>query len=195
MKTAVFSLCNGDGKRFSATAVKQLVDVDGEVLLLRTARQVNACGHNLCVVTHNVDIINRTRDYVVLRIMEPTPSIVATALSLEDMWEDRTIFLLGDVYYTDDVLLDILDEKADLRFFGDNSEIFALVARRASHRKLKEALQKALKFGRFWNLYRVLAGVPIRVHRIEGLFKRVEDETDDIDTVEDYKRLVQRLRM
>jgi hypothetical protein len=60
---------------------------------------------------------------------------------------------------------------------------------------LKEALQKALKFGRFWNLYRVLAGVPIRVHRIEGLFKRVEDETDDIDTVEDYKRLVQRLRM
>ena len=128
MNTIVFSLCNGTQSRFESDVPKQLCDINGIPLLLRTTQQVFDRGHLLYVMSHHKKILDVCGyDHRIFPLVgEPNDKLVTTMISTAALWEERTIFLLGDVYYTDDALDKIFDYAGGIQFFGTTYELFAL---------------------------------------------------------------------
>lgn len=196
----VFSLCNGTQERWKDDAPKQICDILGEPLLLRTNRQVLERGYKMEVVSHNPFLLNfASFNEISIMPVPKTDKLVSTILLTAPL--SRVTFLLGDVFFTDEAIDTIFRYDGDLQFFGTKFELFALVVGAERLPALFEQMQETeLKSrGKLWHLLRCVSGVEWEKHEPEKLKENpyhtlIDDLSDDMDTVQQYLKLINKLK-
>ena len=194
-RNSILILAAGKQERWNPGTVlpkaKQLLKVGGETLLERMARQF----HDPIVFTNHPDI----QEHFV-RCYEPRDSLttVSTLHSTKAHWREWTTILLGDVMYSRQQVKRLARQKEKVMFYGDEAEIYCL----KFHEDVRKVMAKAIrdltnhvqweeKYGKLWNLYRILIGVDYRDHYIGSNFTWVGD-CRDFDTREEYLNYVNR---
>ena len=201
----VLSLCAGNATRFNGE-LKQLLPIGGgETILGRQLRQVKNFGvpeEDIFVVTRSAEIVEYTAK---LGIQTEYPSSCSktcdTALSTHKLWGEKTVILLGDVIYSNDVIKIILSVDTPIKFFGDLWEIYAVafnthfVARRAFTLGNEKS-----DYGKLRHAYRGLIGKSydrkenIKMLKGERLFHYVDSwVTRDCDTPTEYENIKKEL--
>ena len=212
MKTFVGILAAGKSERWLKTKTpelprqKQLVDIGGCPLILRTHHQL----HDRKIIS----VLITNDDYLaefwnmVYRPGDIEDFTLSTLLSTQPLWSDQNIILLGDVFYTDNTLDSILkDARKPLRFVGNSQEIFAFRFNRYNEEYVVEQCKKVLSqspplrsFGKFRDLRWQIRHGSVQPpggepkDRVEdNNFDYVGDKTMDVDTLKGYERLLQRI--
>lgn len=185
-----------------------LAPVDGRPLLARTVAQALTYTRDVRVTvppgdTRYVDAASGARAHE--RSTEHPSEYAAT----RDLWHpgERTVLLLGDVYFTDDALDTItrFDDRQDYQVFGRRGaskitgtpygEIFAVSWWPQQHRYMDRYLatvHQARASGRVarppgWMLLRAWQGSRLDQHRVmPRYFTEIHDATDDFDFPADY---------
>ncbi len=185
---------------------KQLVDIGGEPLLVRLVRQCRERGHEPVVVTHD-DRLKLSQ-----RTFAPAARrwVVETLLFTRELWEPRTVVLLGDVVFTEEAIDKVLACRSPMQVFGRKElrwrlvgryyEIFALSFDRACHQRIGWTLDKSIEealrrpgplAGKLRTFYEVYCGLDLGSFQHEDeVFYPIEDWTEDIDAPEDYQQFV-----
>ena len=175
-------------------AIKQLVEVKGEILIERIQRQFE----NSIVVTKTKAISNHSK-----MVYNPQHNdvTVITLISTYDLWKEWTTILLGDVDYGDNTIELIEDQTEPLMFYGNQKEIFAVKWHETKSYFLTLTINRLVndmrwlpKFGKLWNLYRMLIGVDFRTEKIDKYFTFVSD-CRDFDTQKGYQKYAQKQRI
>lgn len=205
-QTTVLILCAGDGTRWDEylDIPKQLASFNGEAILHRMVRLLRSQGYGDITVVANDE---RLRLPEVGFFAPPNYRwTVETLLSTRPLWTDRTLVLLGDVFFTEEAMATITGTGTGVHVCGrpgfnrytlrPYGEAFALFFDRQNQRRLLESIAIALRDaqsggrGKFWELYRSLCHYPLQQHKVDRkVFIRIEDATDDIDEPAEYESL------
>jgi len=140
--------------------------------------------------------------------IHPVRSLLDGVLQTRQYWSDRTIFLLGDVLFSRQAVLDI-SKINKLKFFGRPapnrvtgkraSELFGFTMMRNDWDQIIEHCEfmtvptgkpKNLKYPpKLWALYRLCCGNEVHQDIIDlDYLWVIDDYTDDIDSPEAWKR-------
>jgi hypothetical protein len=202
----VLVLANGQQTRFGPKdEPKQLVPIDGEPLLAGTIRRLAPQVDEVRVVTWNPVIQSAFFDRYI--DIGKTSGLQETMAKSREWWTDRTTYIFGDCYYTDDALAIIAgcDKPYTQICRTHHSEItgkpygetFAMSWDASQSEKVFDALQQN-PTGTSWQFYRKMAGieeVPEDVNYLElspDCLIRIDDWTDDFDCREDYDKWLER---
>ncbi len=137
---------------------------------------------------------------------EPASSrwFVETLISTEALWQEKTVVLMGDVFYTQEALKTILNtESKTMKFYGRpgkslfshkaHGELFGISFPKSDSALIHEHAQKVIKaaksmgHGKAWQFYRSIAGFELDEKKTEeNYFVEIDDFTDDFDTPEEY---------
>lgn len=209
MSTVTLILAAGEQARWEMDRYpfyKQLLDVGGETIIARIWRQCRARGAEPCVITHSPELV---------QILSFKPErhrwTVETLLATHELWQERTIVLLGDVVYSQAVMDRIFaPQEQELKVFGNEYEIYALSMRFQSNLviapvlfwigNIKRALNYAIEHaesgtpggGKLRKFYQLYCGLDPDSDEIENeVLDRVslQDYTRDVDTRKDYIQL------
>jgi hypothetical protein len=198
----VLVLAAGEQERFLSPAPKQIIPVtNNEPLMARTVRQVRKRMNNYPhIISHQKCLRSFSPNFV---FPSSRRWICETLLSIAPVWgPDWTMTLLGDVYYTDDLMDEIYNnrDKYQFHFYGTNSEILALTFTQNAF--MEEALYNVVKEaayhggrGKLWDLYYLLTDKPMPEsgkgytgEEDDLHYTYVIDGSIDFDTVESYKK-------
>jgi hypothetical protein len=184
---------------------KHLAPVDGTSLLVRTVEQVNRR-------------INKHRDRIIItgppddhrykvngaELVVANPAATSEYTSSMPWWctRDRTLLLLGDVYWTERALGVVFAYRSNRpRWFGRYGksrvtasrwgEIFGVLWPATCNGLMKQHLTRVDSTPEItrppgWKLYRSLHSIPMSKHKLNGDWTDINDETDDFDTPETY---------
>lgn len=203
--TVVFILCAGNGDRWGQHLgiPKQMVCFGEESLLERTVRLVFS-QDDLQVYCVTSDPRIRVPNVALISI-SPTRSIAETIVSVSDKYHDRNIFLLGDVFYSEQAISRILVNKGSITFFGrpwpsafvncGHGEMFGLSFTKQKAAMIRNIVSDSLTIeqgvidANIWKLYQICAGLPKGSSGLCPEFlTTIDDYTNDIDTPIDYER-------
>lgn len=196
----VFILAAGSAERWDGPVQKQLVDVGGQPLIGRMVEQVESIiGVGPWIVSNDREILFQSgRQF----LPQNDDRLVDTLDSTTNEWADRTIILLGDVYYTDSVLTDILTSDVSLKFYGRLLEIYGLSF--AYQDMMWDAInivRQHSAVGKMWHIWYALNGYPQDEHTMPAhdnpFYSQVdpEDMTMDVDCLADYFKLAKKLEL
>jgi hypothetical protein len=185
-------LCAGSQTRWNhelhaeIPEVKQLVEVNKEVLIERIQRQFPGS----IVITH-LDAIKQHSKMVFS--VEQGVCTLSTLLETHILWGEWTTILLGDVNYGTDTIEKIKQQEAQIQFYGDEKEIYAIKWNKSFNdfiiMNIGAVVNHGLwtpKFGKLWNLYRMCTGTHFRYEgEIKKYFTFVSD-CMDFDTQAEY---------
>lgn len=187
----IFILAAGDAERWDGE-VKQLKEVRGETVLGRTVRMLEGVeSDRIVIVSHNEQILDT---FTSRFIPENHDKLLNTVMSTSELWEghDEVMFLLGDVVWTKaalDKVLEPIDKSC--QFYGSWDEHFAFRFTKEMYEQVSIHISKILidgMEGTTWQLYRSIAGIPLRQHWIDTWWRTlIDDKTDDIDYPDDYQ--------
>lgn len=194
----------GNGKRWGnyLGVKKQLIEIEGETLLDRTVRLLNE--KEVYVVSHDFKIKNAINYRPTLKGYE-----IDRFLGNKDIWLNKDVtFLYGDVYYSEDAIKTIKEDKSkSFRYFGRSSEgkhaeLFAIKINKDYTSKFYDICSKireeqVIDRGLGWDTYLGLLGkdinMPVKELREYLAYSKLKnftgivDETDDFDTPLDYE--------
>ena len=215
MDTCYIIACSGEEKRWGnyLGCPKHLIKIDGERLLDRTVRLIKNKDESQILIMAYTDeyLVDGTDLYVPQRSIADHQRYPAIYGSRE-IWNKngQTILLYGDVYFTEDAIATIVEDKnnGDIKFYGreNNSqitgkgygELFAIRFSNQIHEKILTVLNK-LKIKKdkgeiqrfcYWEFYRSWHNIPLTTHAIKGNFVTIDDRTDDFDFPGDYDRWI-----
>lgn len=201
--TTIIILCAGEATRWNnyLGIPKQLITIGGEPLLERTIRLLHSKG----LYDINIVSLNEQLKIDTCSIFKPLKYqwIVETLLSTQSLWNENTIILLGDVFFTQKAINTIVSSRSNIHIYGryeanrytsaNWGEIFALSFKRSDwHQLIKNTKNiiyqaKLGGNGKLWTLYRSLAGFPLEKHQVENkIFISIDDFTDDFDFPSEY---------
>lgn len=193
----VLILCAGNQRRFRANYPKQLALFHNQPLLHRTITQCNLKQTVPYIITHNQQIIKFTDDYLAY-VFRPYNdfTVCDTLLNTQTLWQARTIVLLGDVYYTADTIDKIWKCNQELCVYSNSTEIFAVSF--IPHQKIVYHLSIAAvtDYPKLWAFYRLYCGFSHHSDQFDtyGIMNMINDETGDVDTVEQYEHYKKMLK-
>ena len=166
--------------------IKQLIVINDEMIIKRMQRQFFPAQ----VITKTQEIKDHSEFW-----FDPKDNRVTieTLLSTKELWlNEYTTVLLGDVHYGRKTAKKIIQYKGKLMFWGDKNEIYAFKFHKSMAKIVELNIKKVLmhqyfdfKFGKLWNLYRMMHLIDFRQHRITKDFTVVADCTD-FDTKQEY---------
>lgn len=209
MTRAVIAAAGGPGRWWTADLPRHLIPVppDGTPLLARTIAQVRRYTADVHVTVPPADWRFRLSGATLHERGEDFPSEFA---STRTVWSgtDRTVLLLGDVYWTEKALSRVMGcRDRDFRVFGRRGpsrhtgtpygEIFAVSwwpAQVARLDRLLRVVHDTRAAGTVtrppgWMLLRAWQGTPLGKHRtLAPWWVQVDDLTDDIDRPDDLAR-------
>jgi len=185
---------------------KQMVMVHGEPLLKRTIRQLKEHGAKDIYLT-----VREENQYGDLGVKEFV-NLDENQYSIDRIYGARelspAVYLFGDCYYTDTAINTIINDTAEVQFYGrmtpgqikSSSEIFAVKTNDWLIEKAKE-LRDLHEQGKVKNslaqfLLRYISGQPLspRTRNFSGdvflHFTPILDETTDFDRPEEYRRFL-----
>lgn len=190
MEIRAIILAAGEQRRFQRDQLKQLLPIcDGETFLSRMIRQCYDRGvSDIYVATHLREIAKVAIDkYTGILSPEDRTFTCSTILSSSNLWTDRNIILLGDVYFTKDTIDKIFYFPADptvsyLRFFASVNEVFAFSFTTSYTKLLKHYLKEIIE-----NAESQSGGKVRRLmEKFPSYWEEIHDETTDIDTAKEY---------
>jgi hypothetical protein len=208
MNPTVFILCAGSAQRCGGKC-KQLFPIGRERLIERTLRLLRGRAVEPTIVTHLSELLGLGTHAILLP--EATLCTAYTLSLTAPQWSTgKVVILLGDVIYSsaaiDRILfsggLHLFGRKGPSRFTGKgHGEMFALTFEWEDHTRVLAAALRAVMHcarggqGKLWETYYALQGLPdLSVWRNEGeLLIEVDDETDDVDTVEQWEQYCSRV--
>lgn len=202
---SIFILCAGNGDRWNdhLGVPKQLISFGGEALIERTARLVIERGQaRVWCVTRDLRVSLPKHQKL---IVSQTDSLAETILATSGYWCGKNVFLLGDVFYSEDAISLIIGSQRGLAFFGrpwssslvccGHGEMFGLTFGMGSRDVVLKVLAGGLSIkptgvqANLWNLYQLAGGLPLGSSRyLPQLLAPIDDYTNDIDTPLDYAR-------
>lgn len=205
----VIIACAGEGSRWNnhLGVPKHLAHTaDGEILLGRTIAQARRLTGDIHVATLDDPRFSLPLD-VEQHILPPFHN---EYLHTRHLWseDERTVLLLGDVYFTDEAIATIAAGSGSAyRVFGryrgskvtgtPYGEIFAASWSPARHQQLDEHLAEVERLRAAgectrppgWVLLRLWQGTPVGRHVVKPpIWVEIDDWTDDLDTPADYDR-------
>ena len=205
--TKVLILCAGESTRWAnyLDVPKQLISFNGESLMNRMVRLLHNKGfYDVVVISHDERLRLSNCGF-----FKPSKHrlTVETLLSTRSLWTDKTLILLGDVFFTEKAINTITNSDQGIHVYGRpgasrytfslHGEIFAISFEQNSWDRVVAHTENARRDaemggrGKLWELYRSFAGYSLNEHRIENeIFISIHDLTDDIDYPYDYNRLV-----
>ena len=193
---------------------RQLSKINGEVLIKRTIRLLKENGiKDILVTSHDPRFDNLgAKRYEPLHndyIAKTKKGYWLSAFPIELLNEPVT-FLLGDVYYSDNAIKTIVESKTDkILFFCTDKRLgysekyikhhdeplgFKVIDCELFKNKIDQAImmyKKGLTRREpiAWELYRIINGIDINTHILTTNYIAINDETCDIDRVEDIMLL------
>ena len=199
---SLFIMAAGAGQRWNnhLATYKQCLTFGSETLIQRIRRQTAllACKQYLVVQAGTISPTGFTPLYV-----EATASLIESIEATSPYWDDKNIFLLGDVFYSQAVIDRIMRDTSNVVFFGrpwpsqfvraGHGEMFALSFQHTWSSSMLELICQIRHryddqcVGNLWNLYQGAAGLRMGSSRAVYRFLRVVDDyTNDIDTPADW---------
>lgn len=204
-------LCAGSQRRFKGRPeAKQLVTILGEPVLDRTIRQLRDLSvTGITVISANPDLQRTGAAFF-------TPDrhrwLAETMLSSRPLWSGRTLFLLGDVVFSDKAIQAMVTAQGNPRFMGRAaanpytmcpwSELFGLVVDEPDFERVEDLLNKAIAHGlnggpgKLSCVYAAHLGVPFQSMQHGPRpsdpthFLAIDDWTDDMDFPNEYENMV-----
>jgi tetratricopeptide (TPR) repeat protein len=212
----VIILCGGEATRWGGylgEEIKQLIQVEGEILILRTIKELNSRG------LHNITILCREEDE---NKFQSAVCELANVCSISSIYRDgnpsnkysssenywvngvKNIILLGDVYYTSFALDKIIHfDDAAIQTFGRRGastvtgckygEIFAFSFTDTQKMGSSIALLRQLYEAKIctahasgWSLNQIISNTNPNFITAFGNFTEIDDWTEDFDFPEDY---------
>ena len=193
---------------------RQLSKINGEVLIKRTIRLLKENGiKDILITSHDkrFDNLGATRYEPLFNDYKPKENkgYWLSAFPIELINEPIT-FLLGDVYYSENAIKTIVESKTDSVLFfctskkdgysdkyikhhdeplGFKVEDHSLFKKKIYDVKRMKDEGKAKREPITWELYRAINGIDINVHQLTNNYIAINDETCDIDKVEDINLL------
>ena len=210
-------MCGGNYKHF--TTHKALSIIDGEILVARTIRLLKENGitdikissNNPAFDSFGVPRLEHTNTFNCDNVRRPT----GYWLDAYYPTEEPTVYLHGDVYYSEDAIDKIVSAKPEVNTFIGNA-----IAKNKKHKnwgepfgwivvdqeKFKKGIEKTKKlqdkgklergYAISWELYRVLNKLdPNKQVIIDDTYLCIDDETIDIDEpwqIEELERKVKK---
>lgn len=148
MRTSIIICAAGKSERWESDTPKQLVEIDNEKLLIRTADMASCITDTYYVATDNILIIQALPEHYRLggHIYRPPHKrwLVETIYSTLPIWEDRVIILLGDVYYDSIDFGEIVSYQSGITFFGRDKEVFAVSFSREHYKEICHRLKQTI---------------------------------------------------
>jgi len=190
----IFIMAGGKQERWKANYPKQLAKIGDTTLLERTLSQLS--GKEVTVITADSRVAS----------LGPASSkreihkyLAGTIQSLRPKWGPRAVILLGDVYFTPQAMESILSYDGPCMFFGWQYEMFAISF---TDKDGIEIACKAAKFharhgggdGKVCRVYRAYNHQDLNQHFLGENYTPLGDGTCDIDTVEQYQDLLERIK-
>ena len=192
--------------RFDRTPPKQLLVVAGETLQARQIRQLAVHGIEPITVTNNAQLTA-----VSPRPFSPqgTSTILHTLRSSRALWAERTIILLGDVFYSPGLMADMVNYAGAIRFWLNGAEIFAMSFAASAAQRVLDAIDRCITATtaewngrtlhgdlRLWHLLRELSGLDIHRHVTilnDMTQPEVTDYTRDFDSAAAHQDFIREL--
>ena len=195
---------------------RQLLEFNGEKLVQRTTRLLKQNGvKDILITSHDkrFDNLGATRYEPLNNDYDPLTSqgYWLNAFPIE-LINEPICFLFGDVYYSENAIKTIVESKTDSVLFlcsyenksklyikeHDEPLAFKVVDYELfkKHIKIvKEMKDKGLccREPITWELYRSINGQDINVHEMTGNYIAINDESCDIDTINDIENLKRKL--
>jgi len=197
-------LCAGRANRWRRhnNLPKQLARINHETLLGRSVRLLKQ--QNIGDIT--IIACDKQLHQPGCQFFMPTQynSITETLLATQSLWQEKTLILLGDVFFSVQAMQTILCYQKSMAFFGRDGEswyadisygeIYALAFKQNFHNVLINALKTVIDDtiknhgrGKLWELYRCLSGFDLNSHQTdENFFVKIDDHTTDFDYYESY---------
>ena len=191
-------LAGGVGKRWELHRPKHYLEIDGERLIQRTIRMAQPLFDDLVVAVPHAGYIHDAREFIVPdHLRRPEQQKI---LSSKEEWSSaRTTLLYGDVYYTPAALQSFAESTQPLVFLlrhdesdatgKPHGEIYGIAFAESLQKKIMTAMDG----------FTHVDGIPDRAgwwlwHCLQSAATAivVEDETEDFDSLEDYRRWCER---
>lgn len=195
LSRTVLILAAGEARRFNGIS-KQLLHIKKENILDRIVRQCRNRDEVPCVVTYSDSDIDHYCKHKLYPIYYPESHKVTsdTFYNTRNLWNGRTIILLGDVIYSKSMMDLIFNEKKPIRVIGNTWEVFAITFDKTVHEKIKETLKLAIAThpGKLRTFYKLYCGFHPEEPEIEGqaleddIFCYMNDWSRDVDTEQEY---------
>lgn len=202
---SIIVLANGEQSRWPEGAPpKQLLEVDGVPLIRRMVdRFEEALRAPALVATGDPRIVEITGGMRWLNV-GPTAEQLETLLKAREHWgTERTLCLLGDVYYSEAAVAAIAACRKPFAFYGRRldsrvtgkpyGELVAMAWDSEFDERMAESLGDWQDRPLLWSPYRDFAGLwqlPEHLnylHHVPPCFTEIDDFTDDFDTPEDWE--------
>ena len=172
-----------------------MAEVDGEKLICRTIRLITQISPNseIIVTSHNPNY-----EFKNCRRYEPKNNVLEIDRFTEELIEDNVCFLYGDTFYTQNSMEKIIKtEGSGTLFFGNSKSIVAVKVfdsdefRFHVNRVRNLFLEGKIKSCKGWQVYQSFQNQDMRsLPLITDEFILLDNETTDINTPEDYNKLV-----
>lgn len=191
--TTCLILAAGNSERHNG-GNKPLLKVNGETLLSRTFRLLDFPNQRLWIITHREEIWDQFKGWC----WNPNARrwVVETLLSARHLWSENgsTVIALGDVFYTENAVNEMLNEQCKCAAFGKGCNIHALRWNSRHHGRIEKALSKSVEHaekhpasygaGKLWTW----------ISSFEPPMPVIDfgDETTDFDSPLEHKRFIEK---
>lgn len=180
---------------------KQLVKIGKESTLERAVRLIRELGvTDITSISHDNKL---TVDGCGLFRPSARRCTAETMLSSCSLWSNRTVILLGDVFFTKPAIHQILRSRRNIGVFGrrgpnqfngrNHGEIFAIAFDREQKGLIENTTARVIglfekgAWGNLWDFYHVIVGLPLWSSDVEDdVFLEIHDLTDDFDSPNDF---------
>lgn len=180
MKYIIMSAGKGTRWNHYMNTTKQLVDIYGENLLERTIRLLHE-NEIYDIIISSYDKNHSMNN--ILRIESKEKDYISR-MFVFDYLNEPTTFLYGDVFYSDDAIRKIIDEKtSDVKFFGNEKTFIAIKVENVDF--FKARLKNCLNDDFYYYCFK---------EKNNDRFCYVESEFYNINTADDYHNLLKIIR-
>lgn len=192
-------MADGKGRRWQnyMGLDKHCISIGGETLMERTVRLLHEVDADAeVIITSHSEALNVMG---ALRY-EPKNNVLEIDRFTAELIDDNVCFLYGDVFYAEETVKRIVNDKSNERvlFFGNEKSICAALVRDG---KLFSSLVNEIRT-RFlageideckgWQVYHLHAGLPLVGRDIGEHFINVSNLTCDFNAPEDYEQYVRK---
>lgn len=187
-------MADGKGTRWNNynNIPKHLIEIDGEILIERTVKQLRKKDKDGSIVITSHD---SRYEFEGAKRYEPLNNVLEIDRFTEELIEDNICFLYGDTYYSDDAIEMIINTEAkDIMFFGNKKSIVAIKIKDSSLFKKHVAnvkklyLSKKIKNCKGWQVYQSFQNLEFDVKFIGEKFIVVDESTMDYNTPKEYEK-------
>lgn len=205
-----FMFCAGDDsarwKNYLGVP-KQFIQIDGERILNRAVRLIREYDPEakVCIVSKTDKFKVDDADLLIVPAKDEHNFCMWRYLQVYDKWQGETVFVYGDVWYSEEAIKKIVSYEGEFQYFGrpgpsiitkkPYQEPFAIYVRKSYAETLRKQIlatmqlfyDKKIKECTDWELYCYINNKPfIRPCEVDVGFTTIDDFTEDFDRPVDY---------